>query len=541
MADINNQVFTVSGSPTINYKVAYSIGGDGGYCFTITSYMNSSGSYFGGSYSLTASLTIGGNTKTIILKTTSDIWSGTTQYTATGTLYAGYNTAARTVTFSVARENSGGGAGALAANSNYTVAANQTITQVSAPTAISFSPTANFTNSLTVSWSGAAAGTSNPITGYYLVPQFSTDNSTWTVGDTVQINSSATSGSYTFDTSGWNNGIYVYFKMRTLGTTQVNGTNQSGLFSSSTIRKQNITEPTPPSISLSAAAGTINESVTVSWGAGAAGTNNPIVGYSLKIMACSTYNGTYTTADEIEYGSSVRSATISLPDYTTRGYYVKFCIGVIGGATYTTTYSPSYSDYVRVNYKPSAPTLIYPIPTSAASYNVAPYIKLQAGTDDDEYSQDYSILCGGEGSAWFSYRGTYLFRNSGNLTAYTIDSSECSSIGKTFTVTVSNPPWGRGNRVSTNSTVLATDLTQLRTAVNVIRIYYGLSAATWTDSTITPGVTVIKAVHYKELQTAISQILSVQGQTTVSWENIAAGGKIKASHINQIREVIEIL
>ena len=26
MADINNQVFTVSGSPTINYKVAYSIG-----------------------------------------------------------------------------------------------------------------------------------------------------------------------------------------------------------------------------------------------------------------------------------------------------------------------------------------------------------------------------------------------------------------------------------------------------------------------------------------------------------------------------------
>lgn len=538
MADINNQVFTVSGSPTINYNVAYSIGGDGGYCFTITSYMNSSGSYFGTGYSLTASLTIGGNTQTIILKTTSDSWSGTTQHTATGTLYPGYSTAARTITFSV---SGSGYAGVLAANSNYTVAANQTITQVSAPTAMSFSPTANFTNNLTVSWGGAAAGTSNPITGYYLVPQFSTDNSTWTVGDTVRINSSATSGTYNFDTSSWSNGIYVYFKMRTLGTTAVGGTDQSGLFSSSTIRKQNITEPTPPSISLNAAAGTINESITVSWGAGSAGTNNPIVGYKLKIVACSTYNGTYSTIDEIEYGSGVRSANISLPDYATRGYYVKFCIGVIGGATYTTTYSPSYSDYIRVNYKPSAPDLIYPTPTSAVSYNVAPYIKLQVGTDGDEYSQDYGIICGGESSVWLGYRETYLFRNSGSLTAYTADSSECSSIGKSFTITVSNPPWGRGNRVSSNSTVLATDLTQLRTAVNVMRTYYGLSAATWTDSTITAGTTIVKAVHFKELQTAISQILSVQGQTTVSWENIAAGGKIKASHINQIREVIEIL
>ena len=540
MADINNQVFTVSGSPTINYKVAYSIGGDGGYYFTITSYMNSSGSYFGTGYSLTASLVVGGYTKTIVLKTTSDSWSGTTQYTATGTLYSGYSTAARTVTFSVARE-SGGSAGALAANSNYTVAANQTITQVSAPTAISFSPTANFTNSLTVSWSGAAAGISNPITGYYLVPQFSVDNSTWTNGDLVQISSSATYGSYTFDTSSWSNGIYVYFKMRTLGTTAVGGTNQSGLFSSSTIRKQNVTDPIPPSISLSSAAGSINESITVSWGAGSAGTNNPIVGYSLKIMSCSTYNGTYTTIDEIEYGSSVRNANILLPNYVTRGYYVKFCIGVIGSATYTATYSPLYSDYVRVNNQPSAPSLIYPTPTSATSYNVSPYIKLQAGTDSDGYSQDYGIICDGEGSNWFGYRETYLFRNSGNLTAYTVDSSECSSIGKTFTITVSNPPWGRGNRVSSNSTVLATDLTQLRTAVNVMRTYYGLSAAAWTDSTITAGTTVIKAVHFKELQTAISQILSVQGQTTISWENIAAGGKIKASHINQIREAIENL
>lgn len=540
MADINNQVFTVSGSPTINYKVAYSIGGDGGYYFTITSYMSSSGSFFGTGYSLTASLVVGGNTKTIVLKTTSDSWSGTTQYTATGTLYAGYSPAARTVTFSVARE-SGSGSGALAANSSYTVAANQTVTQVSAPTAITFSPTANFTNSLAVSWSGAAAGTSNPITGYFLVPQFSTDNSTWTVGNLVQINSSATSGTYNFDTSGWSNGIYVYFKMRTLGTTAVDGTNQSGLFSSSTIRKQNVTEPTPPSISLSAAAGSINESITVSWGAGSAGTNNPIVGYKLKIMACLTYNGTYTAIDEIEYGSGVRSATISLPNYATRGYYVKFCIGIIGGATYTTTYSSLYSDYIRVNYQPSAPTLIYPTPTSATSYNVSPYIKLQAGTDSDGYSQDYGINCGGGGSYWFSYQGTYLFRNSGSLTAYTIDSCECSSTGKSFTITVSNPPWGRGNRVSSSSTVLATDLTQLRNAVNVMRTYYGLSAAAWTDSTITAGTTIVKAVHFKELQTAISQILSVQGQTTVSWENIAAGEKIKASHINQIREVIENL
>jgi hypothetical protein len=93
-------------------------------------------------------LTVGSYSQTITLKTTDEYWSGTASHTATGTLYCGYSTSARTITFSVQRGDTNGTNGVVSADSSYTVAANQTYTQVSAPTAASFSPTSNFEDSL---------------------------------------------------------------------------------------------------------------------------------------------------------------------------------------------------------------------------------------------------------------------------------------------------------------------------------------------------------------------------------------------------------
>src|SRR2546426_3440195 len=54
--------------------------------------------------------------------------------------------------------------------------------------------------------------------------------------------------------------------------------------------------------------------------------------------------------------------------------------------------------------------------------------------------------------------------------------------------------------------VMARDLTQLRTAVNDVRVRYGLAAYQWTDPVVTPQETIIKAVHVQELRQAIDDV-----------------------------------
>lgn len=106
-----------------------------------------------------------------------------------------------------------------------------------------------------------------------------------------------------------------------------------------------------------------------------------------------------------------------------------------------------------------------------------------------------------------------------------------------------SPPWDTlGAFVSAEEPVLAEHLAQLRTGVDHVRHYYGLSAVQYTDQIITPRETVIKAVHLTELQAALNEVLTTyRTDIKVTWETVAPNGRIKASHINQLRGVIEQL
>ena len=110
MAELNNAAFTGSGNPQITYKVTYGVRSDGGYGFTITCSLSSSGSFLGTGYGLQAVITCGTYSVTIPLKATTDSWRGSgVKATKTGTLYAGWSTSARAVTFRVDRTDSLGG------------------------------------------------------------------------------------------------------------------------------------------------------------------------------------------------------------------------------------------------------------------------------------------------------------------------------------------------------------------------------------------------------------------------------------------------
>lgn len=156
------------------------------------------------------------------------------------------------MTFQVDRTDSQGGTtGEVAVKSGYTIVANQTRTLPKPPTTFVFTPSSNFNDTLKLDWSGAKAGTNNPIKEYWVVFQTSPDAAAWTPAETIHLTDySATSGSNTVDTSGWDTGVYCRVAIRPIGTYDVGGATQGDLAYSNTIRKMVTSDPVPPSISI---------------------------------------------------------------------------------------------------------------------------------------------------------------------------------------------------------------------------------------------------------------------------------------------------
>ena len=541
MAELNNAGFTGSGNPQITYKVTYGVRSDGGYGFTITCSLSSSGSFLGTGYGLQAVITCGTYSVTIPLKATTDSWRGSgVKATKTGTLYAGWSTSTRAVTFRVDRTDSlGGTVGIVNTQSGYTIIANQTMTLPTAPTTATLTPSSNFTDTLSISWSGAAAGVNNPIAGYFVVFQTSTNGTSWAPSTEGNYNlpMSTTYGTAECDTSAWAPGTYCRVLIRPYAENAVNGTNQGNLYTSPTIRKKQVTDPTPPAISINKTQGSIQEEVTVSWGRGSDGTNNPITGYSLRLYENSSANNwSGSVVQTWAIGSSVRSRTVDISQYVEGGDYAYFQIGVIDSYD-NIIYAPIYSDYVKVNYQPNRPTLIVPAKNNVSTYNAACPVWLQSGTDGDGYNQDYGVEYGSQASMWGSYRQIFKFQGIEDE-AITIDSCNTESSPLAINITKLTLPWS--GTVAVGDAVKAKDITDLRSVAAVIADYYGLPIPVWTDSTITPGQTVVKALHIIEIQNILKAAAS-QIDMEFDFTEVQSGDKIKASHINELRQAAEVL
>lgn len=86
--------------------------------------------------------------------------------------------------------------------------------------------------------------------------------------------------------------------------------------------------------------------------------------------------------------------------------------------------------------------------------------------------------------------------------------------------------------------IKAQHVTELRQAVNAVRATANLSAATWTDPTLT-NVTV-KAVHITELRTNLDAALTALGISTSSYTDPTLTGiAIKAVHLEEIRQRVK--
>ncbi|MDP9193738.1 MAG: FG-GAP-like repeat-containing protein [Acidobacteriota bacterium] len=181
---------------------------------------------------------------------------------------------------------------------------------------------------------------------------------------------------------------------------------------------------------------------------------------------------------------------------------------------FATAYSASYVDldWSHVSHATS-----YEILRSA---NNGPFVVVGTSTWSDYYDDSVSPST------------TYLYR---------VRAVAGSATGGLSPVDLATTIAFTDNYISTGYTKMkAAHITELRTAVNAVRIAGGLSPTVFTDSTLTVG-SFIKAVHLTELRASLNQARTTLGLSAVGYADatIPAGSKIKAAHIRELREGVK--
>jgi hypothetical protein len=164
-----------------------------------------------------------------------------------------------------------------------------------------------------------------------------------------------------------------------------------------------------------------------------------------------------------------------------------------------------------------------------------------------------------EGASTYNvYRSTdgTHYSLAGSTTAPTLtfnDAARSSNTAFLYKVRAVNGTEGPDSNADLATTVIFTDdpliagtaikavhIAELRTAVDAVRTLAGLSAGTYTDPTLTPGVTSVKSVHVTELRTALDAARAALGLSGLSYaDSLTAGTPVKATHLSELRNGVK--
>jgi hypothetical protein len=91
--------------------------------------------------------------------------------------------------------------------------------------------------------------------------------------------------------------------------------------------------------------------------------------------------------------------------------------------------------------------------------------------------------------------------------------------------------------------VRAVHLTELRIIISALRASRQLPAVSWTDQTITAGTTPVRAVHLIELRSALDAVYIADGLTPPVWGPAPVPGvtPVTAAHIEQLRDAVRAI
>ena len=245
---------------------------------------------------------------------------------------------------------------------------------------------------------------------------------------------------------------------------------------------------------------------------------------------------TCSRSDALSAGSSYPPITMTVNVYTWASANVTNNAYVTGGGDTLNNYNNSASDFTQIL---TAPTYLEATALSASqvyiTWNTAPYAtsyELLRSTNNGPFTPVgaplYFYFYDGTVSANTVYR--YKLRSlNGSLV------SPASNTDLTTTIVFTDDPINSGV-----TKMKAVHLTELRTAVNLVRAAAGMSAAVFTDPSLTAG-TRIKAAHLTELRAGLDQARAAMGLLPINYYDatIPAGFKIKADHIRELRQGVK--
>ena len=404
------------------------------------------------------------------------------------------------------------------------------ITPCGLPTAFSLSATLT-EGAVTLSWSGATHGAGNTITAYELQYSESTDGSTWGVWTALTVvSSTATSGSQSVNPSA-TAGTYRRFRLRIQGT--AGETHYSDWMVSSNSVRRNI-PPTAPAAFAASPAVYDTGLITLTWSGIVAGTS----------MIKQVVIQQATSVDGVTWGAY--EALTTLTTTATTGTYDAIPSSVSGMSTryrlcVTDTLNAisayAVSNVVRKVSPPTAPLITAPKAISQ-TYAATPRFLITTGARLGGGTQKVCVRIGT--ADWEdSVASPERFSTSGALangvpTIYTpvtlapgnyiiafrsVDSgTEAVSPEVVRSFTVLTSPF---EEIAPNVTkVKASHIRSLRTAINNVRDFYGLSTVSWAEDVIA-GKTYVKnwPFHVLELRKAIEQVVDFINGFDVTWTN----------------------
>lgn len=258
-------------------------------------------------------------------------------------------------------------------------------TDAGAPTSCSLNQTLAEGN-VTLSWSGANAGTNNAISAYEIQYSDSTNNSTWGSWTALTVvSSTATNGSLSVSPP-TTRGNFRRYRIRTRGSA---GSEYYSAWkvSSNTVRKNTL--PSAPTTALASPEIHSNETITLNW-SGAAGGTSAIKGYQISSRT-STDNATWSEWDElITLNLNASNGSYNPAVTNVSGTYTQFSIRTIDvlGAISSEKISNSIFCNITVCIEPSV-------------------FALNAAVAENSVTLSWSGAAGGAGNALIGYEIQY--------------------------------------------------------------------------------------------------------------------------------------
>ncbi len=197
------------------------------------------------------------------------------------------------------------------------------------------------------------------------------------------------------------------------------------------------------------------------------------------------------------------------------------------------------------------PTIAITTPTSGSTYSTRTSSLALGGTASDNVGVTqvtWANSRGGSGTAsgTTSWTATGIALQAGaNVLTVTAKDAAGNTTTDVLTVTlVDTFTFTDDPLVARNTLIKTVHVTQVRAAINSVRVARGLTAFGWTDPTLTPGSTPAKMVHLTELRTALNQAYQAAGRTAPTYTDptvVARLTVMKATHLSELRAAVRVL